>query len=157
MFPNANNSFMFEHMRKYESRNPNYVEYTQYKISQNQFIKWLGMQITKIEPGYIEAELEFKEMHQQQNGWLHGGVTSAVLDMVEGFAAYSLVEQDTQVFTAEAKISYYNPGIASRFYARGWVDKPGKRFHFCQGEIYYLNEQGEEVTVAKGSTTMAVV
>lgn len=148
---------MFERMRKYESRNPNYVEYTRYKIGKNKFIKWLGMEITKIEPGYIEAEMEFKEMHEQQNGWLHGGVTSAILDMVEGFAAYSLVEQDTQVFTAEAKISYYNPGVARKFFARGWVDKPGKRFHFCQGEIYYLNEHNEEVTVAKGSSTMAVV
>lgn len=148
---------MFERMRKLESRNPKFEEYTRYKIGKNKFIKWLGMEITKIEPGYIEAEMDFKEMHEQQNGWLHGGVSSAILDMVEGFASYSLVEEGKQVFTVEAKISYYNPGIASKFFSRGWVDKPGKRFHFCQGEIYYLNEQGEEVIVAKGSATMAVV
>lgn len=143
-------------MKKYESRNPNYREYVEFKISKNKFISWLGMVITKIEPGYIEAELDFKEMHQQQNGWLHGGVTSAILDMVEGFAAYSLVPEGTQVFTADAHISYYNPGISNKFYARGWVDKPGKAFHFCLGELYYVNEQKEEVIVAKGSTTMAV-
>jgi uncharacterized protein (TIGR00369 family) len=143
-------------MKKYESRNPNYRAYVEFKISKNKFISWLGMVITKIEPGYIEAELDFKEMHQQQNGWLHGGVTSAILDMVEGFAAYSLVPEGTQVFTADAHISYYNPGIATKFYARGWVDKPGKAFHFCLGELYYVNEQNEEVIVAKGSTTMAV-
>lgn len=143
-------------MKKYESRNPNYREYVEFKISKNKFISWLGMVITKIEPGYIEAELDFKEMHQQQNGWLHGGVTSAVLDMVEGFAAYSLVPDGVQVFTADANTSYYNPGIANKFYARGWVDKPGKAFHFCRGELYYVNEQNEEVIVAKGSTTMAV-
>lgn len=114
------------------------------------------MVITKIEPGYIEAELNFQEFHQQQNGWLHGGITSAILDMVEGFAAYSLVPEGTQVFTADAKISYYNPGISNKFYARGWVDKPGKSFHFCEGVVYYLNEQNEEVIVAKGSATMAV-
>lgn len=147
---------MFENMKKLESRNPKYQEYTQLMITRNKFIHWLGFEIKTIEPGYIEGQLIFKEMHQQQNGWLHGGITSAILDMVEGFAAYSMVEEGQKVFTAEAKVSYYNPGISDTFYARGWVAKPGKRFHFCEGELYYLNN-GEEVIVAKGSTTMAVI
>lgn len=146
---------MFVRMRKYEARNPNFREYTEYKIGRNQFIKWLGFVITKIEPGYTEGELEFKEIHEQQNGWLHGGVTSAILDMVQGFGAYSLVNDGQQVFTVEAKISYYNPGIANKFYARGGVVKAGKMFHFCEGELYYLKD-GEEVIVAKGSATMAI-
>ena len=119
-------------------------------------MQWMGFVITKIEPGYLEGEMEFKEMHHQQNGWLHGGATSTILDMIEGFASYSLVEEGQKVFTVEAKISYFNPGTADKFYARGGVVKPGKRFHFCEAEVYYLKE-GEEVTVAKGSATMAVV
>ena len=144
-----------KHMKKLESRNPKFREYVELMVGRNKFIKWLGLVITKIEPGYIEAELEFKELHHQQNGWLHGGVTSAVLDMVQGFAAYGLVEEGQKVFTVEAKISYFNPGTADKFYARGYVLKPGRSFHFCEGEIYYLKD-GEEITVAKGSATMAV-
>lgn len=147
---------MFENMKKLESRNPHFREYTRLMISRNKFIHWLGFEIKSIEPGRIEGELVFKELHEQQNGWLHGGITSAILDMVEGFAAYSLVEDGQKVLTAESKVSYYNPGISDKFYARGWVVKPGKRVHFCEGELYYLKE-GEEVIVAKGSTTMAVI
>jgi uncharacterized protein (TIGR00369 family) len=143
-------------MGKFEARNPNFKEYTEQKIALNRFIKWLGFEITKIEPGQIEGELVFQEMHRQQNGWLHGGVTSAILDMVQGFGAYTLVEEKQQVFTVEAKISYYNPGISNKFYSRGGVVKPGKRFHFCEAEIYYVKD-GKEVIVAKGSATMAVV
>ncbi|HWB64203.1 MAG TPA: PaaI family thioesterase [Chitinophagales bacterium] len=143
-------------MKKWQSRNPKFKEYTEFKISKNKFIGWLGFNITKIEPGYTEGEMDFKEMHEQQNGWLHGGITSAILDMVEGFAAYSMVEEGQQVFTVDARISYFNPGIAQKFFARGFVVKPGKRFHFCEGEVYYIKE-GEEVIVAKGSATMAVV
>lgn len=117
---------------------------------------WLGFEITRIEPGKIEGQLVFRETHQQQNGYLHGGITAALLDMVEGFAAYSMVEEGQQVFTVDARVSYYNRGMAEVFYARGWVDKPGKRFHFCEGEIFYL-DQGREVIVAKGSSTMAVL
>ena len=144
-------------MKKFEARNPQYREYVTLKISRNKFIQALGFEITKVEPGYLEGEMAFKEMHQQQNGWLHGGVTSAMLDVLQGFAAYTLVEEGQQVFTVEAKISYFNPGIANNFYTRGYVVKPGSRFHFCEGEVYYLKEDGTEVTVAKGSSTMAVV
>jgi uncharacterized protein (TIGR00369 family) len=147
---------MFGKMKKLEARNPKYKEYTELMISRNKFMQWMGFVITKIEPGYIEGELDFKEMHHQQNGWLHGGVTSTILDMVQGFGAYSMVEDGQKVFTVEAKISYFNPGRADKFYSRGGVVKAGKRFHFCEGELFYIKD-GEEITVAKGSATMAVI
>jgi len=148
---------MFENMTRFEPRNPKYREYMEGKVSRNKFMKYLGLEIKSIEPGYLQAELEFKEFHQQQNGWLHGGVTASILDIIQGFATYSLVEEGQQVFTVEAKVSYYNPGTAAKFYVRGGVVKPGKRFHFCEAEVYYLKEDGGEVIVAKGSATMAVV
>jgi uncharacterized protein (TIGR00369 family) len=144
-------------MKRFEPRNPNFKEYLEFKLSKNKFIRYIGMEITKIEPGYLEGEIAFKENLEQQNGWLHGGVTSAMLDMIQGFSSYSLVEEGQQVFTVEAKISYYNPGTANKFFIRGGVVKPGRRFHFCEGEVYYMKEDGTEVIVAKGSATMAVV
>ena len=142
---------------KHTPRHPDYKAYTELMISRNKFMQWMKFRMTAIEPGYMEGELDFEEMHEQQNGWLHGGVTSTILDMVQGFASYSMVEPGQKVFTVEAKISYFNPGIAKKFYARGGVVKPGKRFHFCEGELYYIDANGQEVTVAKGSATMAVI
>jgi uncharacterized protein (TIGR00369 family) len=143
-------------MKKMEARNPNFKEYTQTMISRNKFIQNLGFVITKIDPGYLEGELVFRELHHQQNGWLHGGVSATILDMIQGFASYSMVEEGQKVYTVEAKISYFNPGIADKFFSRGGVVKPGRRFHFCEAEIFYLRES-EEVIVAKGSATMAIV
>lgn len=139
-----------------EPRHSKWKEYVEYKIARNKFHKLIGLEFVRIEPGLIEAELVFREDLQQQNGYLHGGVTSAICDMVSGFASYTMVEQDQQVFTVECKVSYYNPGISDKFYAVGWVDKSGKRFHFCASEIYYL-KNGEKIIVAKSTTTMAVI
>ena len=147
---------MFEKMKKMEARNPKFREYVELMVSRNKFMKQLGFVITKVEPGYLEGELVFTEYHHQQNGWLHGGVSATILDMTEGFAAYSMVEEGQKVFTVEAKISYLNPGNADKFFTRGGVIKAGKRFHFCEAEVYYIKE-GEEIIVAKGSATMAVV
>ena len=139
-----------------KSKNPNYVEYVQYKISVNPFMHRLGFEITKIEEGLIEGEMVVREDHAQQNGYVHGGVTSALCDMSAGFAAYSLVAGDQHVFTVEIKISYLNPGIGQKLFAKGWVLKPGKRFHFCESEIYIENK-GERKLMAKATTTMAVL
>jgi len=97
-----------------ESLNPNFKEYVENRIKANKFMPFLGFKITQIEAGEITGELEFKEHHSQQNGYLHGGITSAILDMVEGFAAYSLVRDGDLVFTVEAKISYLNRGMGKK-------------------------------------------
>lgn len=148
---------MFGRMNLPEPLNPRFKEYTEQKISLNKFMNHLGLKFSSIQPGYIEGYLDFMEMHQQQNGWLHGGVTSALLDTLQGFAAYTLVAEGQQVFTVEAKVSYFRPGIGHKFFIRGGVVKPGSRFHFCEAEVYYLSDSNEEVVVARGSATMAIV
>ena len=87
-----------------EPRNSKWREYLDYKIGRNSFHRYIGLEFVTREPGLIEAELPFREELQQQNGYLHGGVISAVCDMVSGFASYTLIEQDQQVFTVECKV-----------------------------------------------------
>ena len=137
-------------------RNPEFRAYTQAKIELNQYMKYLGFQITTIEAGLIEGELEFKTHHQQQDGWVHGGVTSALCDIVAGYASYTMLEEGQRVVTAEIKISYYNPGRGDKIYARGRVLKAGRRFIFAESEVYVI-EAEEEKTVARATTTMAVL
>lgn len=138
------------------SKNEHYEEYVRLKISRNFYMQFLGFDITKILPGHIEGILPFKKIHEQQNGFLHGAVTSALCDMACGFAAYSLVKSGDQVFTVEIKVSYFKPGIAEHYFALGKVIKPGKKFHFCEAEIYAGLSQ-ENVLIAKASSTMAIV
>ncbi len=141
---------------KIESLNPKFREYVNLKISRNKYMKLIGFEIPVIEAGRVEGELHFKEIHEQQNGFVHGAVTSALCDMACGFAAYTLVNEGEQVFTAEIKVTYLRPGTASKIYAHGWVLKPGKNFHFCEAEIFEL-ENNEKKLIAKASSTMAVV
>ena len=126
------------------------------KISKNVFMREIGFEITEIDEGRVKGRLNFAQMHHQQNGILHGGVTYTISDVVAGFAAYSLVAEGRQVFTVDARMSYLNPGIGEEFFAEGWVIKAGKRFHFCESEVYIIHD-GERKVIAKGSSTMAVV
>ena len=136
--------------------NPRYEDYVQLKVSRNRFMQQLGFRLTEIAEGAVKGELEITEMHEQQNGFVHGGVISSLCDMACGFAAYSMVPEGVQVFTVELKVSYLRPGIGQKILARGWVLKPGKRFHFCESELYAVRD-GQEILIAKASSTMGVV
>lgn len=116
----------------------------------------LGFELTDIEPGKVTGIMPMTEMHEQQNGFLHGGVISTLCDMGCGFAAYSLVEEGVQVFTTELKVSYLRPGIGNKAIVKGWVLKPGSMFHFCESELY-MEKDGVLTLIAKATSTMAVV
>lgn len=138
-----------------KSKNPAFRDYVKYKIGRNKFMRHIGFEIYKIEAGMIEGSLDVSEIHEQQNGYLHGGIISSLCDMTAGFAAYSLVAEGQQVFTVELKVSYFRPGIGQKAVSRGRVVKPGSMFHFCESEVYIINN-GEEKLIAKATTTMAV-
>jgi len=137
------------------SPNPSYKEYALFKMSRNRFGQMLGFQFTEVGEGYMTGEMEIKEMHEQQNGFVHGGVIGSLCDMACGFAAYTMVPEGVQVFTVEIKTSFLRPAVGQKLIAKGRVIRAGKTFHFCEGEIYSVNN-GEEKLVAKATSTMSV-
>lgn len=136
--------------------NPNFKDYVALKISRNEYMKLIGFDIYNIQAGAIEGKLLFQQKHEQQNGFLHGAVTSALCDMACGFAAYTLVKEGEQVFTAEIKVTYLRPGTENEIFAKGWVIKPGKNIHFCEAEVFQIVNK-EIKLIAKASSTMAIV
>lgn len=139
-----------------KSKNPNYEAYVRLKIERNKFMQLIGFQIDEIREGEVNGTMPVKEMHEQQNGFVHGGIISSLSDMACGFAAYSLVEEGVQVFTIEIKVSYLRPGIGQEIKAKGWVLKAGKQFINCESELYAVNDS-ESKLIAKASSTMAVI
>lgn len=143
-------------MNTFKSRNPNFKSYVESKIANNHFSKHIGLSFDRIEEGYIEASAPFETFMEQQDGYVHGGFTSALCDIVCGFAGYTLVEDLQRVMTVEIKVSYFNRGIGQKVIGKGKVVKAGKQFFFCEGEVYAINN-GEEILMAKATSTMAVI
>ena len=140
----------------FQSKNPDYKNYVQLKLERNQFGKTLGFRLDEINEGSVVGIMPVQSLHEQQNGFVHGGVISTLHDMACGFAAYSLVPEGVQVFTAELNVRYLRKGIGDSIIAKGRVVKPGKRMMFCESEVFVVNN-GEEILISKGSSVMAVV
>jgi len=137
--------------------NLDYVQRLRTALQKQYFMKLIGFEITKIEPGYIEGELVIEEKHMQQHDFLHGGLMATCLDIVMGFSAFTLLPANKAVVTADINISYYHPGDGVKLLARGWVDKPGSKLYFCEGEISVVNALGVELLTNKSKSIMCVI
>ena len=137
--------------------NPDYEQDIREKLERQAFMKLLGFNMTKIEVGRIEGELNLEEKHQQHVGFTHGGVIATLADIVAGFAAASLVPKGHGVVTAELKVSYFHPGVGEKLLAKGYVIKSGRKLNFCEAEIYVVKENTEPLLIAKATTTMATI
>jgi len=122
------------------------------KLERQYFMHLIGADLTRIEPGRIEVGLVLGQQHQQQRGFVHGGLTATMADLAAGFAAVTLVPDGVGVVTADLKNSYLNAGVGARLRAVGWVLKAGRRLHFCESEGWF-----DDVLIAKATATMAVV
>lgn len=140
----------------FTTQNPDFENTIRQKLEGQHFMHHLGAELSVIEKAYIEAELKVEQHHWQQNGFVHGGVTATLADLVTGFAAFSLVAPGETVVTADLKVSYLNPGDGDTLIAKGWVMKPGQMLHFCEGEVW-ISKQGKLTKIAHCNAIMAVV
>ena len=105
----------------------------------------------------IRSAIDLAKEHQQQLGLVHGGVTATIADVAAGFAGFTLVGPDEHTVTAEFKCSYFRKGRGQLLRAVGRVVKPGRAFHFCEADVFCVDDNGNEELIARATTTMAVI
>jgi uncharacterized protein (TIGR00369 family) len=142
------------HIADLVPRNPNYEAFIKEKLSGQYFMRHIGFDLTTIEPGYIEGRAPISTFLTQQDGYVHGGVTATVADIVCGFAAFSLVRQEEHVVTGDLSLAFLAPGKGQKVFAKGYVLKPGKRLNFCEGEVYTEDPEHGDTLIARVHTTM---
>jgi uncharacterized protein (TIGR00369 family) len=125
-------------------------------FSKNKYSNFLGFRFNKIVPGQTEGIIDIRPEFLQQNNFTHGGIILTLCDITDGFAAYTLVDKNTHIVTAEIKVSCLRPAVGKHLFSRGRVIKPGKRIFFCESEVW-ANTGKKEVLVAKSSSSMAVI
>lgn len=137
--------------------NPDFHNTIREKLQGQHFMTLVGFEITKIAEGLIEGELNITPQHRQNKGFVHGGLTATLADITAGYAAVSLIPADHHVVTVDLKISYLNPGVGEKLFAKGWVLKQGRKLTFCEAEVYCLSAGKPAILIAKASATMATL
>ncbi|MEM6901814.1 MAG: PaaI family thioesterase [Pseudomonadota bacterium] len=115
----------------------------------------LGMTLSAVEPGRVVIEFPMSPAVTQQNGYVHGGVTTTAMDSACGFAAISLIPDHALMLTAEFKVNLLSPAAGEHFVAEGRVLKPGRQLIVTQGSLYAPGQADKPMAIM--TATMMVM
>jgi uncharacterized protein (TIGR00369 family) len=113
----------------------------------------IGAEITTVDRGRVEIRFPFSPTLTQQNGFVHAGAVTSILDSACGYAALSIASEDSEVLSVEFKVNLLAPGVGESFVARALVKRAGKRLAVCTADAFAVRA-GEEKLIATMLATM---
>jgi uncharacterized protein (TIGR00369 family) len=113
----------------------------------------LGAELGDVATGRVAIALPIEPRLSQQDGFLHAGVVVAALDSACGYAALTLMPDDSEVLTVELKVNLLAPASGESLVAAGEVLRAGGTLTVCRGDAYAMRGS-ERVHVATMLATM---
>jgi uncharacterized protein (TIGR00369 family) len=117
------------------------------------FMSTIGAEVTTVDRGRVEIRFPFSPTLTQQNGFVHAGAVTSILDSACGYAALSIASEDSEVLSVEFKVNLLAPGVGESFVARAVVKRAGKRLAVCTADAFAVRA-GEEKLIATMLATM---
>ena len=122
-------------------------------FSRQGFMKTLGAEISVLDHGQVEIRVGYRPTLTQQNGFIHAGVLTTILDSACGYAAMSVGPEKHDVLSVEFKVNLLAPAKGERFVARAAVKRAGKNLTVCTADAFAI-QNGQEKVVATMLATM---
>lgn len=120
-------------------------------FSRQGLMKTLNAQLAVVEKGQVTITCEFSEALTQQHGFFHAGVATSIVDSACGYAALTMLPENTEVLTVEFKVNFMKPAKTDKLICIGKVLQSGKTLTVCEGYVY---DSKEEKLIAKMTATM---
>ena len=103
----------------------------------------LGAELVHVAEGEVQIALSPRPELCQQDGHIHAGALTGVLDSACAYAALTVATPGIEVLTLEFKVSLLRPADpADRYVAVGKVTKATGKLTMCRGEL--IAEQGSQ-------------
>ncbi len=129
-------------MSTFTPPNLDFENYLRGRFTKQKAMQTIGATLGDVRPGEVTINLPFHEKLTQQDGFLHAGIVTTIVDSACGYAAFTLMPLGSRVLSVEFKVNLMSPAIGELFVAIGKVIKPGRTITVCSGEVFAY--QGEE-------------
>jgi len=96
----------------------------------------IGAKLGTVEPGVVEITVPFREDLTQQDGYIHAGIVTTILDSACGYAAYTLMPAGSSVLSVEFKVNLLAPAKGSTITARAEVKRSGRTLTVCSADAF---------------------
>ena len=112
------------------------------------YMRFLGLQLVRAEKGVVEIRLPFRDEFLRDDGsdWLHGGVVSALIDIVGDYAV--ITEVGVGVHTIDLRVDYLRPARRGDLVGVGRTLRVGRTVSVADVEV--RDAGGEIVAVGRG-------
>lgn len=123
-------------------------------LPKSQMSETIPMQLTVVEPNYVEYEVYAEDRHKNLQGGVHGGFYATVLDSATGAAVRTALGPGIRFSTIDLNIKMLKPIKFKHTYtAIGEVIRTGKSVLTSEGRI--VDSEGN--IYAFGSATLLVL
>lgn len=112
----------------------------------------LGAELVRVAAGEVHIALSFRPEIAQQDGYVHAGALTSIVDSACGYAALTVAPAGFGVLTVEFKVNFMRPALGDRFLAIGRVRRAGRTLTVCQGEIVGQRGAREDVVALMQAT-----
>ena len=120
----------------YKPSDPDFAERIKESFAKQAVMNLIGAELAKVEAGEIDIKLPFRADLTQQNGFLHAGIVTTIVDSACGYAAYSLMPAGSGVLSVEFKVNLLSPAVGDHFAAEGRIIKNGKTLIITRGDVF---------------------
>lgn len=143
-------------MSDFIPRDTDYEARVRRSFARQRVMATIGARLSRVAPGEVEIELQFREDLTQQHGYLHAGIVAAVVDSACGYAALTLAPEGAEVVSIEFKLNLLSPAVGESFVARARVKRAGRSITVCAGDLFALTGGAEKVVATMLATMMTV-
>jgi uncharacterized protein (TIGR00369 family) len=118
------------------------------------FMSTIGAEMVSVGRGSVEIRFPFNSKLTQQNGFVHAGAVTSILDSACGYAALSVAPEGSDVLSVEFKVNLLAPGAGESFIARASVKRAGKRLAVCTADAFAVRGGNEKLIATMLATMM---
>ncbi len=135
---------------------PDFESRVRASFSQQGMLTTLGAQIGLLRAGEFHLTAPCDARFTQQDGFLHAGIVTTLMDSACGYAAYSLMPAASRVLSVEFKVNLLSPARGDRFRAEGRVIKAGRTLTVCEGKLFSIEKEQETLCAIMQATMICI-
>jgi uncharacterized protein (TIGR00369 family) len=121
---------------EFETRDPQFESRVRASFASQRIMHLIGASLVLVEAGVVEIEVPVRDDLTQQDGYVHAGIVTTVLDSACGYAAYTLMPRDSSVLSVEFKVNLLAPARGNMIRAHAEVKRSGRTLTVCVADAF---------------------
>jgi uncharacterized protein (TIGR00369 family) len=141
---------------QFQPKDPDFKARITQSFSEQAVMQHINASLLGIDAGQVEIGFPYQLQLTQQDGFIHAGISSTIMDSACGYAAFTLMPVEARVLTIEFKINLLAPAAGDSFRAIGKVRKPGRSVFVAEAELYATEDGTDKLVATMVGTLMAM-